>query len=149
MCTQRSYIRHTGTRAPGQYAWLRSSFPPLLQINMLSLKSQLPRLQRLPLYTRAFSVKFSENFNGMLPQPTKPKLRDFRYPLFHSFLLASSVYMGLNCWWYALEYEQVENGLVREANELEAKLHKALEEVKEEHELHSSRTWFSRIKFWR
>lgn len=126
----------------------RISATASLHAKMLSLKSQLPKLQRFALSSREFSVKFSENFDGLLPQPAKPKIRDFRYPLFHSFLLASSVYMGLNCWWYALEYEQVENKLLAQANELESKLQMALEEVKEEHDLHSSRKWFSRIKFW-
>lgn len=115
---------------------------------MLSLQKLLPIIRGLPLNARALSVKFSENFDGQLAHPVKPKLRDFKYPLFHSFMLASSVYIGLNCWWYSLEYEQVEYKLLAEATELEENLQNALKEVKEEHDLNLSRKWFARLKFW-
>ncbi|QFZ28639.1 putative small nuclear ribonucleoprotein [Clavispora lusitaniae] len=114
---------------------------------MLFLQRQLPIIYRVSRRSgRNYSVKFSENFDGHV-QATKPRLADFRYPLFHTFLLASSVYMGLNALWYSLEYEQVENSLIKQANKLEDELQRTLEEVKSQH-IKSADKWYSKLKFW-
>lgn len=90
-------------------------------------------------------MKFSQNFDGSSPEPKKPSLKDFRYPLFHTFLLASTTFMGLNTLWYSLEYEQMEAQLQEKSKVLEAEMQTALDSVRDEIKK-PSWSWFS---FWR
>ena len=55
--------------------------------------------------------------------------------------------MGLNALWYSLEYEQVENSLIKQANMLEDELQRTLEEVKLQH-IKSADKLYSKLKFW-
>lgn len=112
------------------------------------LYRQLPLARaRLHGTRRSYSVKFSENFDGHHPEATKPKIRDFRYPLFHTFLIASATYMGLNAVWSALEYKQVEKDLSAKSKLLEEDLQAALDAAK--HEMKSSQSVWSKLAFWR
>lgn len=115
-----------------------------LLISMLKSLSRLP--PRVP--ARCYSIKFSENFDGQLPEPRKPTLRDFRYPLFHTFLLASTTFMALNTLWYSLEYEQVELLLIERSKQLEAEMQQALSEAREDIQK-TSKTWTSKLMFWK
>lgn len=96
---------------------------------------------------RSYSIRFSENFDGLQAELVKPRLRDFKYPLFHTFLIASATFMGLNSLWYALEYEHVEKKLVEESKVLEAELQGALDEAQAE--MSSPSSIWSTIAFWR
>lgn len=108
----------------------------------------LPKLPTRLANTRAYSVKFSQNFDGLMPEPKKPSLKDFKYPLFHTFLLASATFMGLNTLWYSLEYEQVEEQLKAKSRALEAEMQAALDGVREDIQKSSS-SWSSRFLFWK
>lgn len=58
------------------------------------------------------------------PQPntTKPSLGQFRAPLLHTFLVASTAYIGLHTVWAKLEYDERKRVLERESNELEGRI---------------------------
>ena len=97
--------------------------------------------------TRCYSVKFSENFDGQHPAPTKPNLSEFKNPLLHTFLLASATYMALQALWSSLEYEHVEAELLEKSRALEAEMYQALEEARQDMVLAKS-GWLSKLKFW-
>lgn len=104
---------------------------------------------KLALPRRHYSVKFSENFDGQNPAPTKPTLGEFKNPLLHTFLLASATYMALQALWLALEYEHVEAELVAKSKVLETEMQKALDDAR--HEMAASiasKSWFSKLAFW-
>lgn len=114
------------------------------------LRSSLIRFPKGRTVFRHYSVKFSPNFDGQSPEPKRPQLRDFRYPLFHTFLLASTTFMALNTLWYSLEYEQVEQQLIEQSKVLEAEMQQALDEAREDLQKSSPKSsWTSWIKFWK
>lgn len=106
-------------------------------------RRQLPKLVGARRYA---TVKFSENFDGQQPEVTKPKLSEFRNPLLHTFLIASTAFMGLNTLWNWLEYAQVEKELIEKSKMLEAEMQKALDEVKED--ITPKSKWL-KWSFWR
>lgn len=92
------------------------------------------------------AIKFNENFDNPKLSP-KPKLSQFKYPLFHTFLIASTAYMALNTLWYGLEYNEVEKKLREKSAKLEEEMNVALEEAKVELvDQKPKRSW---IFFWR
>lgn len=124
---------------------------PLSQLRTASASSSYSMLRTAlasrttPRLVRFSSVRFSPDFDQ--PQQKPPTLRDFRYPLFHTFLMASSAFMALNALWYALEYEEVEKQLVAESASLESALQLALDDAA--NDLTKRRSWASRLWFWR
>lgn len=102
---------------------------------------------RAPRLLRSYStVRFNENFNQQAPDP-KPKISQFKYPLYHTFLLASTAYMGFHVVWYHLEYKEVEKDLKEKAERLENEMQKALDEVRiEVVDSKPKRSW---LTFWR
>lgn len=78
------------------------------------------------LFARRYSVRFATEFDELNKKPT---IGQFKYPLFHVFLIASSTYMAMNAWWYALEYEQTEKKLKEQSAVLDSQLQAALEEI--------------------
>lgn len=99
--------------------------------------------------SRCYSVKFSENFDGQNPAPTKPKLSEFKNPLLHTFLLASATYMALQALWSGLEYEHVEAELLEKSKVLEAEMQSALETARQDMEATNRHVWFPRLQFWK
>ncbi|OBA23373.1 hypothetical protein METBIDRAFT_35330 [Metschnikowia bicuspidata var. bicuspidata NRRL YB-4993] len=97
---------------------------------------------------RFYSVKFSENFDGNHPAPTKPKLSEFKNPLLHTFLLASATYMALQALWSALEYEHVEAELLKKSQILETEMQEAIEDARKDM-VPMKRGWLSSLKFWK
>lgn len=92
------------------------------------------------------TIKFNEDFDKPKTSP-KPKISQFRYPLFHTFLIASTAYMALITLWYGLEYNEVENQLKEKSSKLEQELNAALEEAKVELIEHKpKRSW---LFFWK
>lgn len=90
------------------------------------------------------TVRFSTQFDAANPKPT---LAQFKYPLFHVFLIASSTYMAMNAWWYALEYKEKEQKLQEAARALDLELQAVIDEKKAVHaESHPKKSWF---RFWR
>lgn len=63
---------------------------------------------------------------------TKPKLSQFKYPLYHSFLIASCTYIFLNTVWYKLEHDTVEALLLEQSAELELTIQGLVNEKKQE-----------------
>lgn len=92
-------------------------------------------------------MRFSENFDGRTEPLTKPRIRDFKNPIIHTLLIASTAYMALNAVWYSLEYEHVEEDLRKESLALEQELQSALDDA--QRDLLTQRSWGSIFSFWR
>lgn len=62
----------------------------------------------------------------------KPKLSQFKYPLYNTFLIASSVYIFLNVVWYRLEHDEREAALTSSTKQLEDEIQQLVNSKKEE-----------------
>lgn len=74
----------------------------------------------------------------------KPKLSQFKNPLYHTFLVASSAYIFLHTMWFALEYEEEKKRLEAKSEALEKEIHGLVEEKKMELES-KNRSWIPRL----
>lgn len=77
---------------------------------------------------RPFSTKFPEH--AMIQQ--KPQLSQFKFPLYNTFLIASSVYIFLNTVWYKLEHDEREKELTIKAKLIEDEIQQLVDSKKVE-----------------
>ncbi|ODV78159.1 uncharacterized protein CANTADRAFT_7611 [Suhomyces tanzawaensis NRRL Y-17324] len=71
----------------------------------------------------------------------KPKLSEFKNPLLHTFLVASSTCLVLHAVWLRLEYEVEEKKLAEKTKQLEDSIQDLLDEKRVEIE-RSNKRWY-------
>lgn len=76
---------------------------------------------------RFYSVRFPEHVGTI---STKPKISEFKNPLLHTFLIASSTCLVLHSLWLSLEKVEREKELAGRAKEMEAEIQKIVDENK-------------------
>lgn len=87
--------------------------------------------------TRNYSVRFPQTTEELNHE--KPTLSDFKNPLLHTFLIASSAYMALHIFVLSHEYEVEEQKLADKERSLEVEIEELLKQKKQ-------KKWFS---LWR
>ncbi|CUM62918.1 uncharacterized protein PRCAT00000478001 [Priceomyces carsonii] len=102
-------------------------------------------LRILRVHSRRLSeVKFPEE----QVDPSKPKIKEFKYPLFHTFLIASTTYVLLNSLYLKLEQEEKQNELLKRNEELENSIQILVNE-KEQELRAKQKKWYSIFNLWR
>lgn len=96
----------------------------------------------LPRGYRHYSVKFPQSVEEL--QPQKPKVGQFKTPLFHTFLIASSTYMFLHMVGLALEHEEEQKLYIQAEKELETEIQTLVDQKKLQLQL---RRWYH--FFWK
>lgn len=86
------------------------------------------------------------------PQPTqdlstKPKLSQFKNPLFHTFLLASTTYIILHTIWLNLEFNEKKRTLEYQSKDLEEEIQNLVDDKKANIQNNNKRSWYPR--FWK
>lgn len=96
--------------------------------------------------TRKYSnVKFPQ---GNDIEPGKPTIGQFKTPLFHCFLIASTTYITLQAVWISLTREEKEEEFISETKALEEKVQHLVEEKKNELDYKRNK-WYNIFKIWK
>ena len=94
---------------------------------------------------RSYSyVKFPQ---GDSIESQKPTLSQFKNPLFHCFLIASTTYIVLHIVWTSLSSSEKEAKLIEKTRVLEDRIQELVDEKKDKFE--STRRWSNMFKFWK
>ncbi|EGV65221.1 hypothetical protein CANTEDRAFT_102588 [Yamadazyma tenuis ATCC 10573] len=83
------------------------------------------------------SIKFPQAANEIVHE--KPNLSQFKNPLLHTFLIASSTYMVLHIIALIDQYDEEEKILSREEKVLEEKIQSIIDETK----IRNEKSWYS------
>lgn len=84
---------------------------------------------------------------GNSAEPPKPTLSQFKNPLFHCFLIASTTYIVLHTIWINLSSSEKEAKFIEKTGVLEDRIQQLVDDRKNAYE--SKRTWYNVFKFWK
>ncbi|CUM54124.1 uncharacterized protein AC631_04744 [Debaryomyces fabryi] len=84
---------------------------------------------------------------GDSTEPLKPTLSQFKNPLFHCFLIASTTYIVLHIVWINLSSSEKEAKFIEKTKVLEDRIQQLVDDRKNEYE--SKRKWSNVFKFWK
>lgn len=117
----------------------------LSKVVILGTRRNIVRSNFLHRILRSYSyVNFPQ---GNSIEPRKPTLSQFKNPLFHCFLIASTTYIVLHIVWTSLSSSEKEAKFIEKTKVLEDRIQQLVDERKNEFE--STRKWSNMFKFWK
>lgn len=117
----------------------------LSKVVILGTRRNIVRNNILHRILRSYSyVNFPQGDSIESPKPT---LSQFKNPLFHCFLIASTTYIVLHIVWTSLSSSEKEAKFIEKTKVLEDRIQQLVDERKNEFE--STRKWSNMLKFWK